>query len=199
MTDRAVRRLDIHSHDGVHPRHGVVDVMAFVHHLCPVETAARCADRFAARISIPVYRYGASDDGDPSLPELRRRLRDVRGHPTAGVVCVGTRGPLVAFNVNLRGSLAGASHIARSMRELPDVRALSFELRSRGLVQVSMNLIRPERTGPAAAFDRVRALAGASAVVDAEIVGLVPEAILEELRMIPLRAEARSIERALGI
>jgi hypothetical protein len=43
-------------------------------------------------------------------------------------------------------------------------------------VQVSMNLVDPLRVGPAAAFDAVAALAP---VAGAELVGLVPQAVLD--------------------
>ena len=46
-----------------------------------------------------------------------------------------------------------------------NVRALAFELPSRGLVQVSMNLIDPKRVGPTDAFERI-----AGNVVDCEVV-----------------------------
>jgi glutamate formiminotransferase len=81
----------------------------------------------------------------------------------------------------------------------PEVRALGFELASRGLVQVSMNLIRPVHVGPKAAFDRVVALARERglALVDCEVVGLVPHPILPQLEGLPLRRPVRSIEQAL--
>src|SRR5213078_215270 len=82
-------------------------------------------------------------------------------HPTAGAIAVGARPFLIAFNVNLRThDLAVARQIARQVRErdggLPFVKALGFELKSRGLVQVSMNLIDYQRTGLAAAFAAVQ-------------------------------------------
>ena len=69
-------------------------------------------------------------------------------------MCVGVRDPLVAFNVNLDATLAEAKAIAKAVRS-PEIRALAFELPSRGLVQVSMNLIDPKNVGPADAFERI--------------------------------------------
>ena len=53
--------------------------------------------------------------------------------PSAGGVIVGARRPLIAFNVNLRGSLEAAQEIAALVREhedggFPGVRALGLEL-----------------------------------------------------------------------
>jgi hypothetical protein len=42
-------------------------------------------------------------------------------------------------------------------------------------VQVSMNLIEPDRVGPAVAYDRV---AGRARVAGAELVGLLPQRVL---------------------
>src|SRR5207245_9641532 len=66
----------------------------------------------------------------------------------AGAVAVGAREPLVAYNVDLdTADLGLARRIAASVRErdggLPHVRALGLPLPSRGIVQVSTNLLRP--------------------------------------------------------
>jgi glutamate formiminotransferase len=59
-------------------------------------------------------------------------------------VIVGARRPLIAFNVNLRGSVEAARAIASVVREtgggFPGVRALGLELPRAGVVQVSMNV-----------------------------------------------------------
>jgi glutamate formiminotransferase len=116
----------------------------------------------------------APDVGDPKL------------HPTAGATVVGARPFLIAFNVNLHTSdLSIARSIAGEVRErdggLPCVKALGFELQSRGVVQVSMNLIDYQQTGLAQAFEAVRAAAARRQVevLAAEIVGLVPRAALD--------------------
>src|SRR5438105_332481 len=75
--------------------------------------------------------------------------------------------------------------IAREVRArdggLPFVKALGFDLHSRGVVQVSMNLIDYERTGIARAFTEVREAAARHQVevLSTEIVGLVPRAALD--------------------
>jgi glutamate formiminotransferase len=102
-------------------------------------------------------------------------------HPTAGACVVGARPPLIAYNVNLAtADVAVAKRIAKLVREkdggLPSVRALGFELKDRGLVQVSMNLVDYKVTSIEKAFDAVSGHAAkmAVAVVASEIVGLVP-------------------------
>jgi glutamate formiminotransferase len=120
-------------------------------------------------------------------------------HPTAGATAVGARELLVAYNVDLAGAdLDLARRIAAAVRErdggLPAVRAMGVALgerggrggrrggppESRGLVQVSMNLLDYRVTPPTVAFAAVAELAGrAGARVEAsEIVGLVPAAAL---------------------
>ena len=175
LTRAAVAALDLHAHVGVHPRFGVVDVVPFV----PFGTATM-ADAVAARdafiawleaeLGVPGAAYG---EGAPSLPELRRDvLPATTGHPTAGVVAVGARGPLVAYNVWVDTDLATAQHVARAVRS-PAIRALGFPVGGR--IQVSMNLVAPLTVGPAEAYDAVAALVP---VQGAELVGLVPEAVL---------------------
>jgi glutamate formiminotransferase len=73
--------------------------------------------------------------------------------------------------------LAGARALATAVRA-PGLRTLGLAVGDR--LQVSMNLIDPLVLGPADAFDRVAAAATAvgAHVEGAELVGLVPEAVL---------------------
>jgi glutamate formiminotransferase len=91
----------------------------------------------------------------------------------------------VAVNCVLaHGDPAVARAVAAEVRErdggLPGVRALGFELPSRGQVQVSMNLVALERTGLEEACRTVDAAAHrhGDRVLEVELVGLVPEAEL---------------------
>ncbi len=181
----AVAALDLRTHQGVHPRIGVVDVVPFVPLYgaslseC-VRLARRLGEALAARFALPVYLYAAaaSDPARQTLAAIRRsgfewlhaaitapdRRPDfgpARVHPTAGAVAVGAREILIAMNVDLDSTnLAAARTIARAVREssggLPAVQAMGVPLPSRGRVQVSMNLLDYRRTPPAAAFERVR-------------------------------------------
>jgi glutamate formiminotransferase len=107
-------------------------------------------------------------------------------HETAGAIAVGARPFLIAFNINLRTTdVSIATKIARVVRArsggLPFVKALGFELSTRGLVQVSMNLVNYEATGIAQAYAAVKHEASLLGVetVSTEIVGLVPEKALD--------------------
>jgi glutamate formiminotransferase/glutamate formiminotransferase/formiminotetrahydrofolate cyclodeaminase len=203
--------IDLRTHAGVHPRIGATDVLPFIPvsgvtmDEC-VGLARAAALRIWQELSIPVYFYERA-----ALRSDRVRLEHVRGqgfewlrrevetnpdrapdvggpnlHETAGATVVGARPFLIAFNVNLRTSdLAIARSIAHEIRErdggLPFVKALGFELQSRRVVQVSMNLIDYEKTGMALAFAAVRDAAARRQVevLSAEIVGLIPRAALD--------------------
>lgn len=196
----AVDVIDLRRHTGVHPRLGAVDVVPFVPYGdSTVEEAVAARDRFvawaAAELALPALVYGG--DG-PTLPELRRTARRLLlPHPTAGAVAVSARPPLVAFNVWLAAAdVALARGVARAIRG-PGIRALGLPVDGR--VQVSMNLVDPLHVGPADAYDAVARLAP---VAGAELVGLVPAAVLaavpperwEELDLAP----DRSVEARLG-
>lgn len=196
---RAVaEQLDLTEHQGVHPRFGMLDVVPFCALDEDREVAAAAALGFAewaaTDLELPVFLY---DDADPlrrSLPELRAaafttRAPDVgpaRPHPTLGAVAVGARPPLVAVNCWLdTDDLLIAREIARQVREtdggMPGVRALGLAMESRGVCQVSMNLVDLPVTGIEAACTEVRRLAERDdfAVTEVEIVGLIPAAELE--------------------
>src|SRR5437868_3727313 len=112
-------------------------------------------------------------------------IGEPRVHPTAGACIVGVRPLLIAYNVTLNThDLSVARRIARAVRErdggLLHLKALGFELESRGVVQVSMNLTSYERTNIHQAFEAVRREAESLGVevISSEIVGLVPQAAL---------------------
>jgi len=165
------------------------------------ETAAAIASRF----HLPVYLYeeAATTPARRNLADIRRgefeglaaRLATQEWapdfgpavpHASAGATVIGARMPLIAFNVNLatpRLDLAKA--VARSVREssggLPYVKALGVPLEDRGIAQVSMNLTNFHETSIRRAFEAVRAEAARHgvAVLESEIVGLVPRAALD--------------------
>jgi formiminotetrahydrofolate cyclodeaminase len=102
----------------------------------------------------------------------------------------------VAYNINLRtDDLSIARRVARSVRGrdggLRYLKALGFELKSRGLVQVSMNLVDYEKTQLSQVFELVRREAARYGVTVAgsEIVGLVPQAALDRSAEYFLRIE----------
>ena len=161
--------IDLGNHAGVHPRIGATDVLPFVPvsgvtmDEC-VTLAHQAGERIWQELAIPVYFYERA-----ALCPDRVRLEQVRGqgfewlreeiktnpdrapdvgepkmHETAGAVAVGARPFLIAFNINLRtNDLSIARAIAREVRGrdggLPFVKALGFDLQSRG-VSVTENL-----------------------------------------------------------
>ena len=200
-----IARVDMSGHSGVHPRIGAVDVVPFVPiEPVPMEEAARAArawgERVAAELGVPVFFYGPADPQGRTLPDIRRTaFRERRPdfgspepHPTAGALAVGARPFLGAINWELVAGRDGleadvevARAIAREVRErdggLPGVRALGFALESKGVAQVSMNLIDLTATGVEAAFEAVRRAAEkrGSEVTAVELVGLLPAAELQ--------------------
>jgi glutamate formiminotransferase len=208
----ATELIDMRLHSGQHPRLGATDVLPFVPLRgvtmsdC-IELAHRAGARIGSELGIPVYFYerAALKPDRVNLEDVRRGalelLRDeiavdpkrapdmgpLSVHESAGAIAIGARPFLIAFNVNLRSNdVTIARKIARAVRArhggLPFVKALGFELRTRGLVQVSMNLVNYEVTGLQQAYEAVRDQAESFGVgvVGAEIVGLVPENALDK-------------------
>jgi glutamate formiminotransferase len=208
---RAAELIDLNAHAGQHPRMGACDVLPFVPvrgvsvEEC-VALAREAGERVWRELGIPVYFYesAATRPERRNLADVRRggfellreqigtvpeRAPDVgetRLHPTAGALIVGVRPLLIAYNVTLKTADVGiARRIARAVRErdggLLHLKALGFELESRGVVQVSMNLTSYERTNLHQAFEAVRCEAEASGVevIASEVVGLVPQAALD--------------------
>ncbi len=234
MAKVAIETIDLNHHRGEHPRMGAVDVVPFVPFGdATIEEAATLAERLGRRLwtelGLPVYLYGAAarrpEHADLSV--LRRgefegiraeiatdpvRAPDIgepRVHPTAGIVAVGARPVLIAYNAYLSTpDVAIARSIAHAIRErdggLPAVKALGFEAGTPPTAQVSMNLTDVHRTSISQALEAVRAEAKKRGVevTSSEIVGLVPEEALLEAaeRYLALKGFDRSrlLERRLG-
>ena len=198
---RARERIDLRRHEGAHPRIGAADVVPVVP-IKPadmepaIETALALARRIGEELGLPVFLYGQLAPGrGPAFfrkggpEELQRRLDSgelvpdfgpARLDERAGGVIVGARRPLIAFNVNLRGTLEAARAVAAVVRErgggFPGVRALGLDLPRAGVVQVSMNV---EDWEAAALHDIVarieeEAAAHGAEVLGSELVGLMP-------------------------
>ena len=197
----ARERIDLREHEGAHPRIGAADVVPLVP-LVPEEmgrareAALTLAERIGSELGLPVFLYGELAPGrGPAFfrrggaDGLARRLEagEVRADfgpgrldERAGGVLVGARRPLIAFNVNLRGSLEAAREVAARVRErdggFPGVRALGLDLPTAGLVQVSMNVEDYEAVALHEILDRIRqeAATRSAEVVGSELVGLMP-------------------------
>jgi glutamate formiminotransferase/glutamate formiminotransferase/formiminotetrahydrofolate cyclodeaminase len=222
----ARERIDLRRHEGAHPRVGAADVVPFVP-LVPEdlerarETALTLAERVGGELGLPVFLYGELGDGrGPAFfraggtDELARRVADAELAPDygparlderAGAVLVGARRPLIAFNVNLRGSLDAAREVAAVVRErdggFPGVRALGLELPSAGLVQVSMNVEDHEAAALHEIVARVQqeAAARGAEVVGSELVGLMPAAAAAAAAGAMLRIDGFDASRVLEL
>ena len=198
----AKERIDLRRHEGAHPRIGAADVVPLVplrpEDMPRAQSAAKTiAQRIADELELPVFLYGALGGGAGPAhfrrggpEELQRRitsgeLRPDFGpeqlDPGAGGVLVGARGPLIAFNVNLRSAdVDVARAVAKTVREadggFPGVRALGLDLPVAGLVQVSMNVEDWEAAALHEIVSRVveEASRRGAEVAGSELVGLMP-------------------------
>jgi glutamate formiminotransferase len=211
LAGRAAALIDLNRSWGAHPRIGALDVLPFIplRGVSMAECAwlaVSAGEEIWRRFRIPVYLYesAARRPEGRNLADVRRgefeklraeaptnpsRRPDIGGpglHPTAGAIAAGARKILVAYNINLAAPDASAARrIARRIREssggLPCVKAMGLWLPSRGLAQVSTNLVDYTVTPPHVVFAAVRREAELEgvAVTGSELVGLAPRAALE--------------------
>jgi glutamate formiminotransferase len=205
LAKKSAALIDLNRHEGAHPRMGAVDVIPLI----PirgvtkeetVELSKKLAARVALEADIPVFLYedSASAPHRVNLADIRKGQFEGmaekvqkpewepdfggrRIHPTAGVVAVGCRMPLVAFNINLSTSdVSIASKIAKIIRRSSGgfdcVKALGVMLEDRNIAQVSINMTDFSRTPLYRVLELVRAEARrwGVAVIGTEIVGLTP-------------------------
>ena len=201
----AVQEIDLTKHEGQHPRIGAVDVIPFI----PIKgvsieeadfIAKETGKIIAGKYDLPVFLYEKS-----AASAHRRNLADIRKgefenlaekmklpewkpdfgpeapHITAGAVIVGTRKPLIAFNVNLNTrKLEIADKIAKKIRfiggGLRYCKAIAIDLPDQNLVQVSMNLTDFTQTSIYQAIEMIRFEAQRYGVTIAgsELIGLLP-------------------------
>lgn len=205
LAKKAAELIDLTKHTGEHPRMGAVDVMPFV----PIKDASieDCVElskvvgkEIAEEANIPVflYEYSATRPERQNLATIRKgqfegmaeKVKEpdwcpdfggARIHPTAGVVAVGCRPPLVAYNINLETSDVNiAKEIATKIREkdggYKNIKAMGFMLEDRNIAQVSMNMTNFNVTGLYTITEAVRKLAeeAGTKVIGTEMIGLCP-------------------------
>jgi len=215
----ATRCIDLTKHKGEHPRMGAIDVVPFI----PIREVSleecialsqRVAERIWQEAGMPVFLYEASASAPhrENLAAIRKgqfegmteKVKEPQWepdfggktiHPTAGVVAVGARAPLIAFNINLStADVSIADKIARVIRQsgggLTCVKAMGVFLKERNCAQVSINMTNYCLTPlyRAVEFVRFEAARYGVSIVGTEIVGLVP-----------MRALIDSAEYYLGI
>lgn len=207
--EQAIETIDMRGYGGAHPAIGALDVCPVVWFDPAARDAARTEAVAVAEqiggLGVPVFLYGelAREPGraerayfrNGGLAELWLRmesgeLRPDFGprlpHPTAGATLVTARPPLAAFNVELdSGDVEVARSVAAGLREsgggLRGVRAIGLLL-SGGRAQVSTNVHDPLTVPLGEVVKRARALAAplGARPVEAELVGLIPQAALRD-------------------
>lgn len=220
--------IDMSKHTGGHPRMGATDVIPLIPisdvtvEEC-IEYSKSLAKRIGEELKIPVFLYekSATRQERENLADIRRgqyegmaeKLKDERWKPDygpdklnikAGVTAVGVRPPLIAFNVNLgTDNIEIAKKIATAVRARTGgfayCKAIGLEIKERGIVQVSMNMVDYTKTPLFRVFDAIEREArryGVS-VIGSEIIGLVPMQALVDVADYYLRLEDFTSEQVL--
>ena len=205
LTKKATELIDMNKHVGQHPRFGATDVIPFIPTMdvtieeC-VEISKKVAERIWKELGVPSYLYEES----ASRPERKNLAACRKGqfegaaahvlepdwapdygerkiHPTAGMIAIGARIPLIAYNINLDTSdVEIAKKIANSIRAAKGgfaaCKAIGIMLEERNIAQVSMNLVNTDVTPIYYVFEMVRALADryGARIIGTELVGLTP-------------------------
>ena len=215
----AVEHIDLRAHTGVHPRTGAIDVVPVVPlrnatRAGAIALADQIGRDLVKSLELPVYFYESNSKPQQgttgsALPDLRRggferfarepligtlapSLGPSKAHPSAGIVIVGAREPLVAYNINLNTpDISTALQIARRIRQerdrlpaLAGVRALGLVLQSQNRAQVSLNLTRPAETPLSGVYAFVQQEAmrlGITSELESEIIGVIPRSALGNL------------------
>ena len=224
---KSLELINMNIHSGAHARMGSTDVCPFV----PISNISmdECikyskilAEMVATELNIPVFLYekSAQNISRSNLANIRfgeyegmaNKMKDSnwkadygprKPHDTAGVIAIGARNFLIAYNINLNTQDKKiASDIALDIREqgrnkknnagkfirdkkgvpikkpgiLKDCKAVGWYIEEYGLAQVSMNLTDFNSTPPHIAFEEVRLQARNRGlrVSGSELVGLIP-------------------------
>lgn len=207
----AVELIDMTKHSGEHPRMGAVDVIPFVPikdisiEEC-IKLSQELGKKIADELSVPVFLYedSATKANRKNLATVRKgqfegmaeKLKDPNWapdfgepkiHPTAGVVAVGARKPLIAYNVNLDTSdINIAKKIAKIIRErnggLKSVKAIGVMLEDKNIAQVSINMTDYQTAPLYRVFEliKIEAKRYGINILGSEIIGLTPmDALLD--------------------
>jgi glutamate formiminotransferase len=224
----ALEIIDMRTQRGQHPRMGAVDVIPFI----PIknvtmeeavqlskETAKAVWDRY--RLPVFLYEASAANRERKNLADIRRGqfegmaekikmpewkpdFGDAQIHPSAGVVAIGARKPLIAFNVNLdTNNIETAKAIARSIRHISGglryCKAVGIALKERGITQVSTNMTDFTKTPLYRVVEliRIEAKRYGVNVIGSEIVGLAPMEALVDAASYYMGLENFTIEHVL--
>ncbi len=220
---KAYELIDMSKHNGTHPRMGAVDVCPFIPLIgVTMEQTITLAEQLAAKVAavchLPVFRYekNAVLPHRMKLSQIRfgeyegwfQKIKDPEWKPDfgptevsveKGILALGARDIMLAFNVNLRSEeVSIAKKIARELREsgyvaidnqgnkpiIPGlckgVRAIGWFIPEFQCAQVSMNLMDLNETSWVQAFETCKQLATRYGVEvsGSELVGMVPESVI---------------------
>ncbi|MFN5787682.1 MAG: glutamate formimidoyltransferase [Bacteroidota bacterium] len=220
---KAYELIDMSKHTGTHPRMGAVDVCPLVPLIgVTMEQTMVLAEQLAIKVAtvchLPVFRYEKNAVLPHRIKLSQIRFGEYEGWfhkiknpewkpdfgPTEvsvekGILAVGARDIMLAYNVNLHSKdVSIANKIARELREsgyvaidnqgnktiIPGlckgVRAIGWFIPEFQCAQVSMNLMDLNETSWVQAFETCKKLAAnyGVEVSGSELVGMVPESVI---------------------
>jgi glutamate formiminotransferase / 5-formyltetrahydrofolate cyclo-ligase len=203
---QAAEKIDMTKHQGEHPRMGAVDVVPFIPianiniEAC-INYSKMLAREVADLLNISVFLYAdaATHESRENLPTIRKgefeqmaeKLKDpywkpdfgpLEMHPTFGVVAIGARKPLIAYNIDLNTcEEKPVKAIARAIRQSSGgfqfVQAGPAYLEARKHMQVTMNILDYKKNPVYRIYETVKmeALRDQIKVTGSEVVGLIPK------------------------
>ena len=214
MVEVCLKEIDLNNHTGEHARMGAIDVIPFIPisevtmKEC-VEYANITAEKISSKFDIPCFTYAeaAKEEKRVLLPNIRKgEFEGMKEkiklpewypdygkpeiHPTFGVIGVGARDFLIAYNIDIlttdekkTGNFAKA--IRASSGGFQYVQAGPVYLENKGHTQVTMNILNFKKNPIYRIFETVKMEAKrySMEVPSAEIVGLIPkEALVKSLK-----------------
>lgn len=203
---KAIQWIDMRNHHGEHPRMGAIDVVPFI----PIsnitmDSCIEYANRLGKLVSetffIPVFMYAqaAKHPNRESLPSIRQgEFEGMKAkltqnewmpdygtnqmHESFGVVAIGARMPLVAYNIDLdTKDEKVANTIAKAIRKSSGgfqfIQAGPVLLEARGHVQVTMNILDYVKNPLYRLLETVKMEAKRYHVnvTSSEVIGLIPK------------------------
>lgn len=230
---KAAELIDLSQQEGLHPRIGAADVIPFVPisgiklEQC-VLMARQAGAEIWQRFGIPIYFYEAAsarpdrvnleDVRRGQFEGLREAVRkepasrpDLGGpalHPTAGACAVGARKALVSYNLYFDSNdvsivRAMAREVRASAGGLKTVKALG--VLAQGRIQLALSITDFEITPVSKVYATVSQLAlrHKVALVESEIIGLLPETACEResewmRQLVGFDPEMKVLERRLA-
>ncbi|MFK5883891.1 MAG: glutamate formimidoyltransferase [Candidatus Izemoplasma sp.] len=214
FTEQVLINIDMNFQSGEHARMGAIDVLPFIPignitmDEC-VEYANIIAKKINDKFDIPIFMYAeaANKKDRKRLPNIRKgefegmkeKIKEDNWipdfgkreiHPTFGVIGIGARVPLIAYNIDLdTKDITIPKKIAQAIRNSSGgftfVQAGPVYLNERGHVQVTMNILNYKKNPVYRIFETVKmeALRYNVDVTNSELVGLIPkDAVVRSLK-----------------